>query len=163
MISIIVTLILTGIAWYNGIDYPRLFCLFLMGLCASFVVNWFFRAAKLKQEDKLKKCMTAEYRPVKDLPIRAMLKGEPKYSYYAAEEISGDQREIVVNCCLSDGIFREKDIPAELVSVVSDQEPFIRINRATKWIWGDIWQSIIPYKMSTDKYELHIPSDKKSE
>ena len=162
MISIIVTLILTGIAWYNGIDYPRLFCLFLMGLCASFAVNWFSRAAKLKQEDKLKKCTAAEYRPVKDLPIRAMLKGEPKYSYYAAEEISGEQRKIVVNCS-NDGNFREKDIPAELVSVVSDQEPFIRVNRATKWILGDIWQSIIPYKMSAEKYELHIPSEKKSE
>ena len=110
----------------------------------------------------MKKCTAAEYRPVKDLPIRAMLKGEPKYSYYAAEEISDEQRKIVVNCS-NDGNFREKDIPAELLSVVSDQEPFIRVNRATKWIWGDIWQSIIPYKMSAEKYELHIPSEKKSE
>ena len=78
MISIITTLILTGVAWYNGIDFPRLVCLFIMGLCASLGVNWFFRAGKMKKSEAASKFTADDFKTIDTYNLRIMEKGEPK-------------------------------------------------------------------------------------
>ena len=159
MISIITTLILTGVAWYNGIDFPRLVCLFIMGLCASLGVNWFFRAGKMKKSEAASKFTADDFKTIDTYNLRTMEKGEPKYLYYARDEVSDGKHNVVFNCSTKNGPFKERHIPAEIVTFVADcrKEPHVRLVTATKWVWGDIWQSIIPCKFYSIRYELHIP------
>lgn len=163
MISIITTIILTCIAGYNGIGFPRLLYLFIIGMCASGMANWFFRASKMKHEEALTKFCPEEYTTLENYELRAMERGQAKYQYYAREEEQEGEQVIVFCCTTRSGLFKERYIPAEFVRLIPDFEskPYVRFATATKWVWGDIWQSLVPCKFHSVIFELHIPMQRR--
>lgn len=160
MISIITTLTLLATTIYYGLETSELVCLVIIGFSISLGINWFFRATNRKRDIQVPHFKSDDFETVETFDLRPVFNGEAKYLYFAREEENEQGiTNLVFNCNTKDGPFMDRHIPSNIVTFVEDNncEPFVRLAVAHKLVWGDIWQSIIPYRFYSIKYELHIP------